>query len=226
MRSFCFYDSRDMIRLTRALLAGTLVIALPVSAQISAGLRPYTRCTFDDGLAVSNLSPLPPGVQGRTVATLTGPRPVPLLRGETVMFSYPQSEFYANVKVEQLPAPAFAQGKKDLISNFDHILAGGNDSTRNLAFALHPQLNGFETYGLDRTELAGATLGIYLLIDNRTHIVATVYFLNQDPARRKFSTLAEYAVLRDHFLTAYTSCVHAAVPAAKPKASPATKPHR
>ncbi len=208
---------------THALLAATLAFPLLANAQVNPALRPYTACKFDDGLAVSNLTPLPAGVQGRTVVTLTGLRHVALLRGERVMFGYPDTDFFANVKVEQLPPASFEQGKKDLIGNFDHILAGGDESERNLSFALKPMLNGFEVYGLDRKKLEGATLGIYLLIDNRTHIVTTAYFLNQNPSRRKFSSLHEYAALRDRFLDAYTSCVHAPYTVARPAKKAATK---
>jgi len=212
---------------TRAILLSTLVIPISLAAQVHPSLRPYTTCTFDDGLTATETSPLPAAIQGRTVETLTGPRQVPILRGEHITFSYPSTSFFATVKVEQLPPDSFDQGKTDLISNFDHILAGGDDSARNMSFALRPHLNGFEVYGLDRKKLEGNTLGIYLLIDNRTHIIASVFFLNQEPKLRKFSTLAEYANLRDHFLDAYTSCVHApyAAPAAA-KSKPTARRRR
>jgi len=214
-----------MCTLTRTLALCLLAAPVAVPAQVAPTLRPYTTCKFDDGLAVTDLSPLPPGVQGRTVDTLTGKARVPLLRGERIMFSYPETDFFANVKVEQLPPNAFEQGKKDLIANFDHILVSGNDGARNMTYALKPTLNGFEVHGLDRLKLEGSTLGIYLLIDDRTHIVATVYFLNQSPLMRKFSTLDEYAKLRDHFLNAYTSCVHAPPPPANPSAKRTSRLH-
>jgi hypothetical protein len=209
---------------TRALVLCLLTAPIAAFAQASLALRPYTACKFDDGLTTIESSQLPASIQGRTVETLTGPRPVSILRGEHITFSYPATNFFATVKVEQLPPDTFLQGKADLISNFDHILAGDDDSARNMSFALRPRLNGFEVYGLDRKKLEGNTLGIYLLIDNRTHIVASVFFLNQEPQLRKFSTLAEYATLRDHFLDAYSSCVHA--PFATPTAKKTPTRHR
>ena len=197
-----------------------------ICAQTNPALKLYAACTFDDGLVVSSVVPVPTGVQGRTVATAAGQRPVALVRGEAVMFSYPDTDSFANAKVEQLPAVSFEQGKRDLVANFDYILAGSNDSERN--YTLKPSLNGFEIYGMDRKKLEGKTMGIYLLIENRTHIVTTVYFLNQEAARRKFSSLEQYAGLRDHFLDAYTSCIHApheVKPAAK-KAVPVKKKKR
>jgi hypothetical protein len=222
--TFCY--PRLMGFFTRALAVCLLVAPSAALAQLDPALHRYTTCKFDDGLTVAEASPLPAGVKGRTVETLAGFREVAILRGEHITFTYPGTDFFATVKVEQLPPASFDQGRKDLISNFDHILAGGDDSTRNMAFALRPRLNGFEVYGLDRKKLEGNTLGIYLLIDNRLHIVTSVFFLNQDPARRKFSTLAEYAALRDNFLEAYTSCVHAPYASSSPaKAAPA-KRHR
>ena len=209
---------------TRALALCLLSAPVAALAQATPALRPYTACKFDDGLTAIESSQLPASIQGRTVETLTGPRQVPILHGEHITFSYPSTSFFATVKVEQLPPDTFAQGKTDLISNFDHILAGDDESARNMSFALRPRLNGFEVYGLDRKKLEGNTLGIYLLIDNRTHIIASVFFLNQEPQLRKFSTLAEYATLRDHFLDAYTSCVHA--PFATPTAKRAPTRHR
>jgi hypothetical protein len=216
---------------THALVFCLLLAPAAAPAQVAKTLHPYTTCTFDDGLTVTSLSPLPRDVAGRTVDTLTGKANVALLRGAQVMFSYPGANFFANVKVEQLPAGSFDQGRKDLISNFDHILASGDDGVRNMTYALKPQLNGFEIHGLDRLKLDGKTLGIYLLIDDRAGIVTSVYFLNQEPTARKFSTIEEYAALRDHFLNAYTSCIHApaaaavAVPA-KPTAKAATSAHK
>ena len=213
---------------TRALLLGTLVIPVCAAAQVDPALQRYTSCTFDDGLKPVETTHLPANIQGRTVETLTGPRQVPILRGEHITFSYPSTRFFATVKIEQLPPASFDQGKADLISNFDHILSGDDESARNMSFALRPSLNGFEVYGLDRKRLEGNTLGIYLLIDNRTHIVASVFFLNQEPQQRKFSNLGEYRSLRDHFLEAYTSCVHGpfSVPTPPTRArTKSVKPH-
>jgi hypothetical protein len=121
------------------------------------------------------------------------------------MFAYPDEDFYANVKVELLPEESYAQSKTALIDNFEYILASG-DNTRN--YALKPKLNGFEIQGLDRSKREGGVLGIYLLFEDATRTVVTIYFLNQEPPKR-FKTMEEYAVLRDRFLNSYTSCIRA-----------------
>jgi hypothetical protein len=123
------------------------------------------------------------------------------------MFAYPNEDFYANVKVEILPAEGYAESKDALISDFEHTLASG-DNSRN--YALKPQLNEFEIQGLDRSKREGGVLGIYLLFDNPTRTVITIYFLNQEPPKR-FHTMQEYASVRDHFLSEYTSCIRKAL---------------
>lgn len=179
-------------------------------AQTATPFAAYNDCKFEDGLTVTELTHVPAGVKGRTVQTVIGPKPVALTAGEHLTLTYPGSGIFATVRVEQMPADSFDQGKKSLLDNFDSILAGGDDSQRNMSYALRPRLNGFEVYGLDRRKLEGNTLGIYLLFDNRTHIVASVYFLNNaDPSQRRFNTMTEWAGLRDRFLASYTSCVHA-----------------
>lgn len=191
------------------------VFAVPYSlhAQTVSPFAAYNDCKFEDGLTVTELTKVPSGVKGRTVVTMDGQKPVPLVAGEHLTLSYPGAGIFATVRVEQMPVDGFEQGKKALIDNFDSILAGGDDSARNMSYALRPRLNGFEVYGLDRRKLEGNTLGIYLLFDNRTHIVASVYFLNSDPGQRRFANMAQWVTLRDQFLAGYTSCVHAPRPA-------------
>jgi len=185
----------------------TLGFCATLEAQqaIPTDIRPYTACRFDDGLEVSDLAPLAPGITSRTVKTLRGLRQIEMTAGERVMFSYPNTDFYANVKVEQLPEKNYKQEKQDLIDQFDFLLSSGGDQERN--YVLKSKLNGFEIYGFDRTKLEGGVLGIYLFFDDDTHVVTTIYLLNQEPGQRKFQTIEEYRKLRDRFLANYTSCI-------------------
>ena len=172
---------------------------------IPPDIKPYTTCRFDDGLEVSDLAPLALSVTTRSVRTLRGMRQIEMTAGERVMFSYPNTDFYANVKVEQLPDKSYLQEKQDLIGEFDYLLSSGNDQERN--YALKPKVNGFEIYGLDRTKLEGGVLGLYLFFDDSARMVTTIYLLNQEPSQRKFQTIDEYRKLRDHFLAGFTSCI-------------------
>jgi hypothetical protein len=143
------------------------------------------------------------GAKTRMVQTTKGQLPIRMIDGRRVMFAYPGEDFYANVKVEILPAESWGDERVALSDNFDFLLASGDDS-RN--YRLSPQLNGFAIQGQDRTKREGGVLGFYLLFENATHTVITIYFLNQEPPLR-FKTMEEYAVLRDKFLNNYTTCI-------------------
>ena len=164
---------------------------------------PYTACSLSDGLSVVETAPLDAGVTSRSVKTLTGSYTVALEAGRRVMFAFPGEDFFANVKVAELPKEGYAQSKAALISSFDQIIATG-DTARN--YTLKPALNGFEIQGQDRAKREGGVLGIYLMFDDPTRTVATIYMLNQEPPKR-FHTMEEYAVLRDKFLREYTACI-------------------
>jgi hypothetical protein len=134
-------------------------------------------------------------------------RPVEMLDGRRVMFAYPDEDFYANIKVEILPAESWEKSRSTLVDNFDFLLASGDD-VRN--YHLKPELHGFAMQGQDRQKREGGVLGFYLLFDDRAHTVATIYFLNQEPPVR-FKTMEEYALLRDRFLNQYTACIRSAL---------------
>lgn len=178
----------------------------PIFSPANA-FTPYTGCSLSEGLSVVETAPLAPGVKARTVTTMKGPYTVNMVEGRRVMFAYPDEDFYANVKVEILPAEGYVESKEALISDFEHTLASG-DNSRN--YSLKPHLNGFEIQGLDRSRREGGVLGIYLFFDDPNHTVTTIYFLNQEPPKR-FKTMQEYAVVRDRFLSEYTSCIRKAL---------------
>ena len=176
-----------------------------LAAQPSPGmtaLTPYTTCNFSDGLQVVQVDPLAPGITSREVETDSGSRQINLEAGVRIMFAYPNTDFYANLKAELLPTANYAQLKQFLLDNLQHLGHGNIMNT-----SLYSPLNGFEAHGLDREKLEGGVLGIYLLFDDSTHVVTTIYLLNQEPQDRKFQTLEEYRRLRDQFLATYSACI-------------------
>jgi hypothetical protein len=175
------------------------------SRSDSSAFDRYTTCKFADGLTVVETSPLAPGIHARTVQTLKGPRQVEMVEGRRVMFAFPNKDFYANVKVEILPEKNYAETRQFLVDSFDYTLASGDGNTRN--YALKPTLNGLDIRGLDRDKLEGGVLGLYLLLDDTSRMVTTIYFLNQEPKDRSFQSMEGYRALRDKFLATYTTCV-------------------
>ena len=173
----------------------------------SSAFDRYTGCRFSDGLSVVETSPLAPGIHERTVPTSKGPKQVGMVEGRRVMFAYPGKDFYANVKVEILPEKDYAETRQTVVDNFDYMLATSKDSTRN--YELKPKLNGLDVRGLDKDKLEGGVLGIYVLLNDASRMVSTIYFFNQEPKDRSFQTIEEYRVARDRFLSTYVACVGA-----------------
>jgi hypothetical protein len=195
------------------LLAGLVLCSVPVDgamAQVvsrseSSAFDRYTTCKFSDGLAVVETSPLAPGIHSRTVETTKGKKQIEMVEGRRVMFAYPDKDFYANVKVEILEEKNYANTRQSLIDNFDYVLASSDGNTRN--YGLKPTLNSQDVRGLDRDKLEGGVLGLYLLLNDTSRIVTTIYFLNQEPKDRSFQTIEEYRAMRDRFLVTYTGCI-------------------
>jgi hypothetical protein len=195
-----------MLRVTFAcLFALSVPVLMPAQSpsEDQKEMKAYESCSFPDGLQVAEVSSMPSAVKDRPVQSHGKAGTVPLLAGRRVLFVYPDSDPYASVKVELLPDAGFAANRKLLLDDFDDIVASDKHVAKNTA--RKSPMSGFGVVGLDRDELKGSTLGIYLLIDDHTHVVATVYLLN--PQKVKIKSLEEYAHLRDTFLYNYTRCV-------------------
>jgi hypothetical protein len=178
------------------------VVAPAAYAQSDPILAAYASCTFADGLQIVQIDSLAAGITSRQVQTDNGVRQIDLEAGLRIMFAYPDTDFYANVKAERLPATRFQGLRQALLDNFDFMAHGNTVNT-----SLKSPMNGFEIKGLDREKLEGGVLGVYLLFDTQDHTATTIYLLNQEPEARKFQTIDEYRALRDRFLTSYTSCI-------------------
>ncbi|OLE21631.1 MAG: hypothetical protein AUI36_34315 [Cyanobacteria bacterium 13_1_40CM_2_61_4] len=66
--------------------------------------------------------------------------------------------------------------------------------------------DGFEGYAINRKSIMGNTLGIAILFSDSNYQIVTIYFLNQNPKKRKFQTIEEWRTLRDKLLNRYTGC--------------------
>ena len=146
---------------------------------------------------------MPDDVRDRPVQSGGVTRQVPLLAGRRVTFAYPGAKPYASAKVELLPTEGWGANRRLLLDDFDDIAKSDKTVARNKT--RQPTISGFSVVGLDRIAVAGNTLGIYLLLDDKTHIATTLYLLN--PPESKFKAVADYARSRDTFLYNYTKCV-------------------
>ncbi len=168
-------------------------------------LKPYTSCQFEDGLKVVQVDRLPKAVTFRTVTTSGGEKKVSLADGYRVMVAYPKTDFFANIKAEKSDPDDYAKDKETVLEGLKWDVA--NSREMESQEPVRVSYNGFEGYTVNRKSLAGGTLGITALFSDADHHIVTIYFLNQNPKKRKFQTVEEWRALRDNFLNRYTSCI-------------------
>lgn len=123
----------------------------------------------------------------------------PLLRGSIF--------YFANVRPDRSRPEQYLSDKQVLTDNLKQIIA--TTASMETKEPLEKIYNGFTTYSVNRSELAGNTLGQSLIFDDKNTIITTIYFLNA-PAKlyeKYFKNFEEWKTLRDKFLDSYTKCV-------------------
>jgi hypothetical protein len=201
----------QLLLLTIILVSFSLLLASGQSSNKADPLKDYTTCKASDDLKIKEVTRRNSGDKYREVTIGKDKYKVSVIDGYRVMFSYPDLPYYfANVKIERSEPGKYAEDKKILVDQLKYY--SSTKDTTALIFADKAALNGFEHYGLDRDKIdVGGTLGTHLLFHDPTHLVVTVYFLNQSKAalfnRRRFDNIDEYRELRDDFLNRYSECL-------------------
>ena len=181
-------------------------------------LRPLTQCDFADGLKTAAADRAPAEIRERKVATATGARTVSLADGYRILFAYPGSDYFANVKLELSQEARYAADKKAVVANMEYLANRTSIDARAAVPLQHDTLRGFDIYGFNfptidfyvagnPPTLGGGPIGTFVLLDDARRLIVTMYFLNQRPERRRFKTIEEYRDLRDRFLDNYTTCL-------------------
>ena len=145
----------------------------------------------------------------RTLETPAGQQQVVLAEGVRLLMTYRETEPFVNMKIEK--PRNYPDAKQVLVENLKKI---GSDSTGMEPF-VHNRDAVLDLYATNRKQLEGGVLSIYELFNDSDQTVTTIYFLNAEPADRKFSSVEQYRAIRDEFLKAYTSCVVKSTPTAK-----------
>ncbi len=173
-------------------------------------LEKYTLCEFDDDLEIVKVSQWPGGRKHRKVQTSKGDKKVSVRDGYMVLLGYPGAGFFVNLKVEKSKPKRYEKDKRNIIESL-RLISG---SERYAANALrHAKVRGYDYYRLDKNAIEGPDeLGMHVFFDDDEQIVITMYFLDQGPEVRIFSTYDEYTMLRDRFLDRYFDCVQSPTP--------------
>lgn len=140
----------------------------------------------------------------RPVVTANGEKTVEIAHGFSLHIAYEGTPF-VNFKAERLAGDNYARDKRTLVESLTYSTA--NTAGMESSEPQRSMSDGFEVYGINRKELAGGVLSVYLLIRDDDRTVVTLYILNTPPEKPEFHTVAEYHKLRDDFLNVYTRCV-------------------
>jgi len=169
----------------------------PAAAQAA-----YTACAIS-ATRVYSTDRLPQRPSVRVVSTPQGDRSVTILDGYRVLYYVPPNNPLLNVKAEMLADSTYGTDKLALTDNL-LLLASQDHAIQKV----EPYRSGsINVFMVSRSNLEGGTLAIAELFDDSRHRVTTIYFLNDEPARRHFQTMTEFASLRDRVITEFTQCL-------------------
>ena len=185
-------------------LAFLLAAAAPSAAEKAATMQAYVHCDgFAGGVRGVTLDRRPAdAARWREVGLGEKIERVSVVDGYRVMYSYPRTYLFANLKAERSDASRYSEDKRIVTENFV-ALASADENTALTTFSER----GFAGQTLTKKRLGGSTLGITQILSDEDSVIVTIYFMNQLPENRAFQTYAEFIALRDGFVRGYIECV-------------------
>jgi hypothetical protein len=183
-----------------AMGSASVAVAGPAEKVATA----ISSCAWQDKLAASPATKLPEAFKTRTLQLANGQAQVSVVEGYRLTIAEEGKEIFANVKVEQSEADRFEGDRDAVVANLRYILSTskGMESTEPLAV----NFNGFEGPMIHRAALAGSTLALIALFQEKERLILTIYLENAPPEKRSFQTKEERSVMRDRLLIALTGC--------------------
>jgi hypothetical protein len=188
--------------------------ASPKQFTEAATMHAYVYCDgFAGGVRGVTLDRRPPtAVPWREVGFGEKTERVSVVDGYRVIYSYPRTYWFANLKAERSDPARYEQDKRIVTGNFA-ALASADGNTVLTDFSGR----GFAGQTLTKKELGGSTLGITQILSDEDSVIVTIYFMNQEPENRAFQTHAEFVALRDDFVRGYIECVAERKAASRPQ---------
>jgi len=194
------------MRLASILIGVSCVVPEIAGAQSPAAAEPldrYVTCQYADSLYPVKIDRLPGrGIRYRPVATAQGEKMVSVIDGYSILLGQGAPSYFANMKVEKSDPKQYASDKDAVTKNIELAM----DQSQHGEWE-HMPFNGFELYGLTFSSMEGnGPNGMYVLFNDSTQTIITIYFLGQPTAYRTFKTIEEHDAIRDRMLVALTTC--------------------
>ena len=174
-----------------------------VAAEDSSKLQPYIHCDgFAGGVRGVTLDRRPSTAEPwRDVSSGDRTWRVSVIEGYRVMYSYPRTYPFANLKAERSDPSKYGEDKQIVMKSLVE-LAGADGNTELVDFSNQ----GFSGQTVTKKELGGSTLAITQIFSDEDSVIVTIFFLNHAPQNRRFQTYEEFIALRDDFVRGYIEC--------------------
>lgn len=190
-------------------VAAALVLTMaPARAERSGDpLGPIADCVGKGELKLLERGRLPESVPTRSVSTASGTRQVSMADGYRVLLATPQGLPFVNFKVE-LSTPESAEADRGAILAQMQQLAERSAASKDDAVVKRERVGDAEVLALHQKDLSRpGPLSFYSIFVPARHLVSTIYVLNQDPAKRAFSSFDDYVKQRDAAIAAALRCL-------------------
>lgn len=190
-------------------LASTLLLISPATvAQERDGdpLQGLTHC-FDRGeFRAQGTYRLSPSVVSRQVDTAAGAMYVSVADGYRMMIYRKSTSPLVNLMIERSMPGQFGVDRDAILKQMA-ALAAGSAPPEQLRVE-QSTVNGIEIAAIHKPAMDTAgVISIIALFDAATGTIATAQVLNQLGPAREFSSEADFATLRGHFVGALTACM-------------------
>jgi hypothetical protein len=157
------------------------------------GFWPYIPLFFQNGLEWDLVNEWSDSKSFRVIMTAKGEEHVSIVAGFRVLYKFPNTDYFSKMHVEKSQSENYETDKQKVIDNLNFV-------AKDLRVT-HDNKSQFEVYYSGQTSLESApVLGMALIFFPKDQIITTVYFLNQQPSKRKFQTFEEYEKLKDQFI--------------------------
>jgi hypothetical protein len=194
-----------MNQLTRLALAlAILTTSAGASAQERSAdpLQGMTQCFQGGEFHAEGTYRMSPSVVSRKVDTADGPLYVSIADGYRLMIYRKSTSPLVNLKIERSIEGQFDTDRAAIMKQMAALAGGGQLQVENSS------LNGVDIVAVNKPAMeTSGVISMYQLFHRSSSTIATVHVLNQEGPAREFASATDYAVIRDRFIGALSSCI-------------------
>lgn len=159
---------------------------------------PYVPLFFSDSLRYCKFAHQGYNQDYRTILPGKAPLIVSVVDGYHIEYCYPDTKPFAVMIVDQSNPDHY---EKDKATTIELLNAISKEAWADKYKPALPEIyKGQEYYYESFNPAASRAIGMALHFFPKDHIIATVFFLNQNPKERQWQTLQDYSFCKDRFI--------------------------